>query len=422
MTVVVNGNKKLFLFTESFPFGKGETFIESEIAVLSKHFVEIIIFPRNKVAEPARDLPPNVKVNFFDLYNQPYSRLKLVTQFFVPIVSIFIMQFFLSKHKIKYLKYFSRYFNDLLNNYNRALRFDALLFRQRFKNGIDNFVFYSYWFDVWASVISILRYKKKINYIVTKTHGGDLFEERKTEGFFPFRSFYMSQIDSVVSVSEAGKKYMMEKYPKHNKKIFVSHNGVFDYGFNPLNESMSDCFYIVSCSGFISLKRVHLIVKILSQLKFKTHWIHFGDGPLRQNIISECLTIFKDNVSFDFKGHITNKELMSFYQSYSVDMFIHLSETEGLPVSIIEAIGFGIPVIATEVGGIPEIINEKTGFLLDANPDIETAVNIISAFKKKYEHDRVALAEFRFQIREEWKRKFRAEEVYGRFAKEILLK
>ena len=46
------------------------------------------------------------------------------------------------------------------------------------------------------------------------------------------------------------------------------------------------------------------------------------------------------------------------------DLFVNMSLSEGIPVSIMEAISFGIPIIATNVGGNAEIVNDETGVLI----------------------------------------------------------
>ncbi|NCO54621.1 MAG: glycosyltransferase, partial [Bacteroidetes bacterium] len=63
-----------------------------------------------------------------------------------------------------------------------------------------------------------------------------------------------------------------------------------------------------------------------------------------------------------------------------VDLFINVSESEGIPVSIMEALSAGIPVIATNVGGTNEIVNNDVGFLIDKEFEINTAVNIINNY------------------------------------------
>lgn len=51
------------------------------------------------------------------------------------------------------------------------------------------------------------------------------------------------------------------------------------------------------------------------------------------------------------------------------DLFVNMSLSEGIPVSIMEAISFGIPIIATNVGGNAEIVNDETGVLIPVNID-----------------------------------------------------
>lgn len=71
-------------------------------------------------------------------------------------------------------------------------------------------------------------------------------------------------------------------------------------------------------------------------------------------------------VTFEFKGQMTNKQVNEFYLSNSPDMFLNVSESEGVPVSIMEAASFGIPVMATDCGGTKEAVeNWVTGKLIN---------------------------------------------------------
>ena len=75
-----------------------------------------------------------------------------------------------------------------------------------------------------------------------------------------------------------------------------------------------------------------------------------------------------------------------------VDLFLNVSEYEGVPVSVMEAQSFGIPVIATAVGGTPEIVNEENGFLLPENPsqdEIASAIYDVVTNKEKWEKKRM---------------------------------
>lgn len=75
-------------------------------------------------------------------------------------------------------------------------------------------------------------------------------------------------------------------------------------------------------------------------------------------------------VDYCFKGRVDNSEVQQFYSENKIDCFITTSSTEGLPVSIMEAMSYEIPIVATDVGGIRELI-DGNGVLLSSNPTIE---------------------------------------------------
>ena len=62
---------------------------------------------------------------------------------------------------------------------------------------------------------------------------------------------------------------------------------------------------------------------------------------------------FPKNIRAEFKGRVLNKEVLKFYIDEVPDLFINLSSSEGIPMSIMEAMSCSIPVIATNNKGIP---------------------------------------------------------------------
>jgi colanic acid/amylovoran biosynthesis glycosyltransferase len=74
-----------------------------------------------------------------------------------------------------------------------------------------------------------------------------------------------------------------------------------------------------------------------------------------------------DRVSWRLAGHVDHSQLLECYRENRVDLFVSLSTSEGLPVSMMEAISFGIPVLATDAGGVPEIVNAHTGRLVSVH-------------------------------------------------------
>ncbi len=108
---------------------------------------------------------------------------------------------------------------------------------------------------------------------------------------------------------------------------------------------------------------------------------------------------------------------MEYYSNHDIHLFINVSKSEGLPVSIIEAISFGIPVIATDVGGTREIVFDgKNGFLI--KPELN-AQEISEIVKKAIRTEIAVYAEYRDSARAIWEMSFIAEENMRLFYKKF---
>jgi glycosyltransferase involved in cell wall biosynthesis len=83
-------------------------------------------------------------------------------------------------------------------------------------------------------------------------------------------------------------------------------------------------------------------------------------------------------VQSKFHGHLSNGQVRRFYREHYVDAFVNVSRTEGVPVSIMEAQSACIPVIATRVGGTPELVNDCNGVLLEPNPTPAEVANALA--------------------------------------------
>ena len=75
------------------------------------------------------------------------------------------------------------------------------------------------------------------------------------------------------------------------------------------------------------------------------------------------------DVTWELAGQLDHREVLSFYERHHVDALLSLSLSEGLPVSMMEAQSYGIPIVACAVHGVPEIVNERTGILLPPDGD-----------------------------------------------------
>ena len=136
---------------------------------------------------------------------------------------------------------------------------------------------------------------------------------------------------------------------------------------------------IFSCSSIIPLKRVNLIGEAVVKLSFPVKWIHIGGGKQLESIKKKFLNSPK-NITICFTGQVNNKEVRKYFVDKPADLFINVSITEGVPISIMEAMSAGIPVFATDVGGTSEIVNSENGKLLPADLTPEYLAEQISNF------------------------------------------
>jgi glycosyltransferase involved in cell wall biosynthesis len=142
----------------------------------------------------------------------------------------------------------------------------------------------------------------------------------------------------------------------------------------------------------------------MQQEGFQIVWHHIGGGKELENFQNLISTEGSSNIFFH--GDKTNEEVHEFIATNQIDLFINVSESEGLPVSIMEAMSYAIPCIAPEIGGIPEAIqHRKNGFILPKEPAIEEIKNEILNFYNLNYNEKAIMAQ---QAKATWTEKFDA--------------
>lgn len=416
--------KKLVLITAHFPYGTSETFLESELPILAQNFeyIEIFTFPTkgNKREIPANCTVSEIKLNtkpllaYFGVFSLLFwKEIFIIKRIYKKKISIGILKTMLIS--LMRGKAIARYLSD---------------FKPEEK---QDSIYYSYWCDDSALALAILNKKnqQKIR-TVSRTHGWDVYFEVSEYNYLPFRHFIHENLSHIFPISEKGKKYMEETWNVKGK-ITVSKLGVNGNPSPPpltppknfirsklSKEGIDDrnIFTIVSCSNLIPLKRVHLIIEALSLLQSEQiHWTHFGDGPEEKKLKELAQQKLSENISYEFKGRVENKEVLNFYNTNKPHLLINVSSSEGIPVSIMEAMSFGIPCIATNVGGNSEIVKDNiNGVLLNATPSIDEIATIIMTIYTKSLIEYNVMSEKAFDT---WEMEYNAEKNFSLFNKQL---
>ncbi|MCF2661512.1 glycosyltransferase [Pseudoflavonifractor phocaeensis] len=279
-------------------------------------------------------------------------------------------------------------------------------------------VVYTYWCTPCTLAALSLKKEFPTLKVITRFHGYDLYEERTSIRWQPFRNFVAARADRLVFASQAGEQYFLSRWgSRWPQKRITAYLGSRSMGqFQPCSDGT---LRLVSCSNAIPLKRVHLIIDALAALPagYRVEWHHIGDGTELDALRVRSREAFREHpdIRWTFHGYVVNDQLEALYHSICPDVFITTTSTEGgVPVSIQEAFSMGIPAIATAVGGIPEIVRTgETGFLLPEEPSVQ---EISAAVRSMYEStpaQRGAMRSAAFRL---WREQFDAVRNADRFA------
>ena len=188
---------------------------------------------------------------------------------------------------------------------------------------------------------------------------------------------------------------------------------------NLYSENGEKSYYqIVSCANIIPLKRLDLIVKSLALINdVKIKWVHFGMGSRFDELESLAFKLLaqKSNITYELRGYVPVEDIIQFYRDNCVDCFITTSSTEGCPVSVQEAMSFGIPIIGTSVGEMPNMITEN-GVLLSENPLPEEIKNAICKICSSDIENTIMMRKCSRQL---WECKYDAQKNTKNFLKEL---
>jgi N-acetyl-alpha-D-glucosaminyl L-malate synthase BshA len=210
--------------------------------------------------------------------------------------------------------------------------------------------------------------------VITTLHGTDITLVGKDSSFEPVVTYSINQSDGVTSVSDSLKQDTYRHF-KTKKYIEVIPNFIdvsrfqkqskehFKKAIAPQNEKL-----IVHTSNFRKVKRVEDVIKIFGKIseKIPSKLLLVGDGPERHHAEMLCRELnLCGNTLFLGKQNPV-EEILSV-----CDLFLMPSETESFGLAALEAMACQVPVIASNAGGIPELIqNGISGYMANVG-DIE---------------------------------------------------
>lgn len=196
--------------------------------------------------------------------------------------------------------------------------------------------------------------------IVLHMHGGGFKEYfDKNERFV---RKYLNQVDSIIALSDYWKTYFMDKLGYDN--VYVVHNIIPKPNYKtPCNREIFNLLYlghIYPKKGIFDL--VDLLLQDRKEYVGKLR-LHIGGGLFDVEVLKKIIAENHLEDIIIFHGWVSGSSKTQLL--CSADAYILPSYAEGVPISILEAMSYHLPIISTRVGGIPSIVKEDNGILIE---------------------------------------------------------
>jgi L-malate glycosyltransferase len=232
---------------------------------------------------------------------------------------------------------------------------------------IDVYSTQNFWYAV---IISQLCRLLNLKYIA-KLHGGDLPNRLNKSPFLCnliFKNAYKITAPSQYLITAFQPKY-------HSNLIYIPNTlEIAKYEFLKREFNQPTLLWVRSFSKIYNPK---MAIKVFSELKkdFPKAQLCMV-GPDKENLIEECEALAKSlNVEVTFTGKLSKEEWIELAKNYTV--FINTTHFDNTPISVIEAMALGLPVVSTNVGGIPFLLENKKNALLVNDNDTQAMVQAI---------------------------------------------
>jgi glycosyltransferase involved in cell wall biosynthesis len=192
--------------------------------------------------------------------------------------------------------------------------------------------------------------------IVHTVHGSNLLDQNEISFKAKLEKFLLTQIpyDAQITVNP---KFL--SYPNKSKRKIYIPNGINLSQIKP--HPWENSFLFVG--RLEKIKGINYLLNALNKLS-NHNWTLtvVGNGSQKPNL-EKLVEKYNLINKIKFTGLVKPEKLSQFYQAS--DVFILPSLSEGLPITILEALSHKLTVIATKVGGVPDLINENTGILIN---------------------------------------------------------
>ena len=238
---------------------------------------------------------------------------------------------------------------------------------RRALRGEQDVTLYSYWMSYDAYAAALCRCDLPPCRAIARGHAFDVDVARNPMNPYLMKKFIVSRLDGVYPISQLASRQLAACVDVPKGKLHVvamgSRGGETTRRLDP--PLFADgALHVVSCASLVPIKRVSLLIDALAAYPGPVSWLHLGGGEQEEALRAQAAEKLKGR-KWKITGRVDSEDVLKTYERQPFDLFVNTSENEGVPVSIMEAMRFGLPVLAPNVGGIPELVDEQNGLLFE---------------------------------------------------------
>jgi colanic acid/amylovoran biosynthesis glycosyltransferase len=360
---------RVVILTNAYPYLPGEQFIDDEIGYWAEQGeAHVTLMPAIAHGEP-RNIPPGMTIDTALTSGRLFGR-------WVAVMGALFSGMLRSElvHLWRTSKLEWRTALRAVLHCSKVLQQAHQITRYADRNG-DIDVAYCYWNDTQSYAAILAKLRGRVRRVVTRVHGVDLYEPRRYREYMPLKRQFIQGYDRIYVLSSHAAAYMEATYGAPPEKMKLIPLGV------PVEESVArpspeGAVHIVSVSFCVPVKHLERIVDGLAVFarenpEVKAKWTHVGGGPLLEETraLAQKRLDGVPNLSFEFLGYVPHEDVRRVFLDAPVDVLVNTSESEGTPVSMMEAMSKSVPVVAPDVGGISYVVSNRCGALMSRRPD-----------------------------------------------------
>ncbi len=370
--------KKIVFITSSFPFGKSEVWATNEMNSFMELGNQILIIPRSGKGEIINQDAIKFQSSIVDL---PFLNWNILI-FFLRIILFRPFLFF------KLLNENIKQSNSLVDFIKGLIILPKSLFLTKILKNKGIHHIHSLQTTSTAFMAYILSWVLKIPWSYT-LHTSEVFNSQ-----YERTIKYKSQNASICrTISKRTANDLIDFLgPPLSKKVVTAPLGVKVQSLNKSSRPNNDSVVIVTPAELTQRKGHIYSIRAAKKLRdlginnFK--WFFYGSGPLLIELQKKVNELDLRENCF-FYGNLDHQLLLDRYKNNEVDIVIISSISkdvpEGIPVALMEAMSYEIPVIATDCGGTKELVDGQSGVLVNQH-DPEAIANAIAKLIKDSDH------------------------------------